>query len=213
MKILRNIRNFFNAKVLLCDLNDTLIVTKSGATFPENEDDWKFKPGINYAIRQYNPKYIFIISNQGGIEKGFVDEKKFYANFRRIIEEMRTWGDFIVEGTYCKSNDPECVDRKPNTGMVDFFRHAYVMGWDFDNRHALMIGDASGLDGQFSDSDLQCAKNAGIRYCDVDKFIEAADPCVTCKADCGEYPMYDELPPFFPCKTSYKERLKRVIIK
>lgn len=213
MKILKTIRNFFNLKVLLCDLDGTLIVTKSGKTFPKDCDDWQFKPGINYAIRQYNPKYIFIISNQGGIEKGFVKEDEFYAKFRKIINEMRTWGDFIVEGTYCTSNDPENVNRKPNTGMVDFFRHGYVMGTDFDNRSALMIGDASGLDGQFSDSDLQCAKNAGIRYCDVDLFIKAADPCVNCKRSCGEYPMDEELPPHFPCKTPYKERLKRVIIK
>ena len=70
-------KNFFNQKVLLCDLDGTLIVTKSGKTFPENENDWKFKPRIKEAIQEYNPKYIFIISNQGGIEKGFVDERKF----------------------------------------------------------------------------------------------------------------------------------------
>ena len=208
MKILRTIRNFFNLKVLLCDLDGTLIVTKSGATFPKDCDDWQFKPHIKEAIQEYNPKYIFIISNQGGIEKGFVDEKEFFSKFRKIINEMRTWGDYIVDGTYCTSNDPECVDRKPNTGMVDFFRTCCVMGYDFDERHALMIGDASGLDGQFSNSDMLCAKNAGIRYCDVDKFIEAMCPCAVCnygQCAAGEYPC--------PSDEFKSERLKRVIIK
>ena len=208
MKILRTIRNFFNLKVLLCDLDGTLIVTKSGATFPKDCDDWQFKPHIREAIQEYNPKYIFIISNQGGIEKGFVDEKEFFSKFRKIINEMRTWGDYIVDGTYFTSNDPECVDRKPNTGMVDFFRTCCVMGYDFDERHALMIGDASGLDGQFSNSDMLCAKNAGIRYCDVDHFIEAMCPCAVCnygQCAAGEYPC--------PSDEFKSERLKRVIIK
>lgn len=177
--------------MLFCDLDGTLIVTKSGKTFPEDEEDWKFKTGIKYAIQKYDPDYIFIISNQGGIEKGFVDEQKFMAKFRKIMEEMRTWGDFIVDGTYCASNDKGNDYRKPNTGMVDHFRYDFIDGYDFDTREALMIGDASGKNGQFSDSDLQCAKNAGIKYCDVDDFINAADPC----------------------KKSYRKRLKYVIVR
>ena len=210
MKITKVLKNFFNQKVLLCDLDGTLIVTKSGKTFPENEEDWEFMPRIKESIQEYNPKYIFIISNQGGIEKGFVDERKFNTKFRRIIDEIKTWGDYIVEGAYCTSNNPENINRKPNTGMVDFFRHAYVMGYDFDNRHALMIGDASGLPGQFSDSDLQCARNAGIKYCDVKQFIYAMHPCYISKdtespCGAGEYP-------FLPCTESKRSRLKKALI-
>lgn len=208
-KLFRFFRRLFNQKVLLCDLDGTLIVTKSGKTFPEDENDWKFKPGINYAIRSYEPDYIFIISNQGGIEMGFVDERKFRMKFNKIMEEMRTWGNFVVDGIYCKANNINSDYRKPNVGMVDYFRHGYVQGYDFDNRSALMIGDASGLDGQFSDSDLQCARNAGIKYLDVDKFIEAADPCRKCiiKHHCGD----DTYQSYLPCNESYKKRLNKAI--
>ena len=132
------------------------------------------------------------------------------ADFQRIIDEIKTWGDYIVEGAYCTSNNPENINRKPNTGMVDFFRHAYVMGYQFDNRHALMIGDASGLPGQFSDSDLQCARNAGIKYFDVKQFIYAMHPCYICKdtespCGAGEYP-------FLPCTESKRSRLKKALI-
>lgn len=34
-----------------------------------------------------------------------------------------------------------------------------------------MVGDASGLPGQFSDSDKVCAENAGIDYMDVITFV------------------------------------------
>lgn len=36
---------------------------------------------------------------------------------------------------------------------------------------SLMVGDASGLPGQFSDSDKVCAENAGIDYMDVTRFV------------------------------------------
>lgn len=35
----------------------------------------------------------------------------------------------------------------------------------------LMVGSASGLPGQFSDSDKVCAENAGIDYMDVITFV------------------------------------------
>lgn len=161
----------YRRKVLLCDLDGTLIVTRSGETFPVDENDWRFKDGIREAIQIYNPKFIFIISNQGGIDAGFVDEQKFICKLHDIMEEIRTWGDYTVDGRYCPSNNPKHHSRKPNTGMVDYFRHDYMDGYEFTNHQALMIGDASGLPGQFSDTDKRCAENAGIRYMDVDDFI------------------------------------------
>ena len=169
--IIRFFQHLFRRRVLLCDLDGTLIVTRSGETFPVNEFDWEFKAGIKEAIQNYRPKYIFIVTNQGGIEKGYVNELLFRRKLSYIKIAISTWGDFVIECAYCKSNDPNCHNRKPNIGMIDYFRHGYDMGWDFSNSQALMIGDASGLPGQFSDTDAQCAKNAGIRYMDVDDFI------------------------------------------
>ena len=37
-------------------------------------------------------------------------------------------------------------------------------------KDCLMVGDASGLPGQFSDSDKQTAENAGVDYMDVSEF-------------------------------------------
>lgn len=36
----------------------------------------------------------------------------------------------------------------------------------------LMIGDASGLEGQFSDSDKRTAENFSIDYMDVNEFVK-----------------------------------------
>lgn len=129
-----------------------------------------FKDGIKEAIVAYKPKYIFIVTNQGGIEKGFVKEEEFIRKMDLICCEMRSWG-FIVDYMYCPTNDVNDKYRKPNTGMIDYFRHACDMGYDFYRHEALMIGDASGLDGQYSDTDKRTAYNARIRYEDVNHFI------------------------------------------
>lgn len=212
--ICQRIRDFFNQKVLLCDLDGTLIESKSGKTFPVDENDWKFKEWIKEAIQEYNPRYIFIISNQGGIENGYVDEKKFITKLHAIMDEIRTWGNFIVDGTYCKSNDPDDEFRKPNTGMVDYFRCDYYFGYDFSPRQALMIGDASGLEGQFSDTDLQCARNAGIKYTDVSMFIQAMVPCLAvCKDADLDCRAGEDIDCWLPCFNGKRARLRQVLIK
>lgn len=58
-------------KILFCDLDGTLINTVSGETFPRGVWDMHFRFGVLNAIRNYEPDYICIVSNQGGIENGF----------------------------------------------------------------------------------------------------------------------------------------------
>ena len=56
--------------------------------------------------------------------------------------------------------------------MLDYLTELYV-GYDFDSikPKSLMIGDASGKEGQVSDSDKKTAENFGIDYIDVEDFI------------------------------------------
>lgn len=61
-------------KVLFCDMDGTLIETASGETFPKGIWDMKFKFDVLDAIKNLNPKEIFIVTNQGGIEKGLLPE-------------------------------------------------------------------------------------------------------------------------------------------
>ena len=42
---------------------------------------------------------------------------------------------------------------------------------DYSERKSLMIGDASGKEGQFSDSDKKTAENFCIDYIDVNDFV------------------------------------------
>lgn len=64
-------------KLLLLDLDGTIIETATGHTFPKGCWDMKFKEGILDAIQNYDPSGIFICSNQGGIAKGLVYDYGF----------------------------------------------------------------------------------------------------------------------------------------
>lgn len=58
--------------------------------------------------------------------------------------------------------------------MLEYLTETFV-GDDFDyiKSKSLMIGDASGKEGQFSDSDKKCAENFGIDYLDVNDFVKS----------------------------------------
>jgi len=174
MKIFKWIKKHLRLeRVLFADLDGTIIITKSGKTFPENCYDWQFKETIISAIQEYNPTHLHIVSNQGGIEKGFVDEKEFFNKITAICGQLRKYlPNTRVTFAYCIVNDANCERRKPNSGMIDDYCIDAYNGTDCSKRNCLMIGDASGKEGQFSDSDKKCAENAGVKYMDVDDFVE-----------------------------------------
>lgn len=119
-----------------------------------------------------------IISNQGGIEKGFVDREMFEYKFDYISNALEDYTDISVSAYYCDSNNKRNANRKPNTGMIkQYMDFVEYMNDDEDEEEKivydtiLMIGDASGKEGQFSDSDKKTAENFGCEYMDVNDFV------------------------------------------
>ena len=160
-------------KVLFCDLDGTLIETISGGTFPKGIWDMRLRIDVLHKIKEIiKPEYILIVSNQGGIERGFVDRGHFTTKLNYICKSIEEYCNCSCYGTYCVSNNKSDQFRKPNVGMLDYLTELYV-GDDFDciKPKSLMIGDASGKEGQFSDSDKKTAENFGIDYMDVEDFI------------------------------------------
>lgn len=161
-----------NKKILFADLDGTLIKTKSGETFPKGIWDMEFRFDVLDAIKKLNPEYILIASNQGGIERGFVNALNFRAKSEYITRSIREYCGIVCYAMYCETNDKSDTYRKPNTGMLHSLLEKYV-GDDFDyiKSKSLMIGDASGKEGQFSDTDKKTAENFGIDYMDVNDFV------------------------------------------
>lgn len=156
-------------KVLFVDLDGTLIDTISGATFPKGIWDMKLKFNVLDKIKELDPSFVFIVSNQGGIEKGFVNEHHFCAKLGFIVHSIEEYCNIGVDYYYCDNNDKEDNFRKPNTGMLEKALYDYLN--TYNKSEMLMIGDASGKPGQFSDSDKKTAENFGIDYIDVEDFL------------------------------------------
>lgn len=165
--------NLKSKTVIFCDLDGTLIDTISGETFPKGIWDMRIKFDVLDAIKKLNPKYILIVSNQGGIESGFVDAYDFSVKSEYIGRAIREYCGCQCYCEYCETNNKQDYYRKPNIGMLNLLTETYV-GDDFDyiKSKSLMIGDASGKEGQFSDTDKKTAENFGIDYLDVDDFVD-----------------------------------------
>lgn len=165
-------------EIIFADLDGTLIYTLSGFTFPQGIWDMRFNFNVLDKIKECKPKCLLIVTNQGGIEKGFVDEENFRFKCEYVRRSISEYTGIETRFEYCKSNDVSCVDRKPNPGMLSWLLHEVKMRGIVDESitkdKMLMIGDASGKEGQFSDSDKKCAENFGIDYIDVIDFVSYA---------------------------------------
>lgn len=159
-------------KVLFCDMDGTLIETVSGETFPKGIWDMKFKFDILDAIKNLNPEVIFIVTNQGGGEKGLVSQLSIYVKSKYVNDSIMDYRGIDMRFSCCESNDRSNPMRKPNTRMLEKLFDNYK-SWNagLSEKDCLMIGDASGLEGQFSDSDKKTAENFGIDYMDVSEFV------------------------------------------
>ena len=164
-------------KYLFCDLDGTLIKTASGKTFAEDATDFRIRKDVLDKIKELHQEndleIIAIVTNQGGIPQ-YISERDFAAKLKAIETFIENITSTLVMSYYCASREPSDENRKPNVGMlVKAARDCTtILGWEFDKEKALMIGDASGKPGQFSDSDKKTAENFGIDYMDVEDFIK-----------------------------------------
>lgn len=146
-------------KAVFIDLDHTLITTKSGRVFPIHSEDWKFLPDSLRALDYfYKAGYkIIIVSNQGGIEEGYITEKLFIAKIEKVcstLEKLLKFKKNYIIYYYCSTMTD--YNRKPNPGMA--FEAA--LDYELDLIQSIMIGDM--------DSDKGFAVNAGINtYYDI----------------------------------------------
>jgi len=63
---------------------------------------------------------VFLISNQGGISKGYFTEKELAGVSERMLAEIRKGGGDIDRFYYCPHHDKDnCDCRKPKTGLIE----------------------------------------------------------------------------------------------
>ncbi|VBB28345.1 unnamed protein product [Acanthocheilonema viteae] len=80
------------ADVAAFDFDGTVIVTKSGKVFPENEHDWQFfcesVPQLLAEIAGKNFKVV-IFTNQRGIQTGSQDREAFCRKMERVCQQIK----------------------------------------------------------------------------------------------------------------------------
>lgn len=173
-------------RILLFDFDGTLIETASGGLYAKDLTDMKIKQDVvNRALdlmEQNGVKYFGIISNQCDVGVGFVSDEDIDAKINyvlRCVHDLAVKRGIrgVVYGHYeCFSIDEHDPMMKPNPGMVYKALGACRLMMDgitYEDitKMTLMVGNASGMPGQFSDSDKVCAEKAGVDYMDVIQFV------------------------------------------
>ena len=123
--------------------------------------DFCWMDGAVEAIRYLNEHgfYVFVITNQSGIARGYYTEEDVLKLHHWMNEELAKYNARIDDFFYCPHYKDgiipkysiSCDCRKPNTGMIEQAMRKYVI----DKKNSYVIGD--------KDSDVKCAENAGIK--------------------------------------------------
>lgn len=165
-------------KMLFCDLDGTLIKTRSGETFPEGVWDMELRLEVFEAIKKLDPDYIGIVTNQGGISEGFADSTHFYSKLNYVCvslgEYLGTQAYGKISARVCESVNKKNYTRKPNVGMLEdilkFFNNKSSR--NITKSKMLMIGDSSWREVKSElGTDAKTAQNFGIDYMDVEDFV------------------------------------------
>lgn len=115
---------------------------------------------------------MFIVTNQGGIELGEVNQQNFKSKIEYIEHSIQEYCDIKDENIgylYCTTNDDSNQFRKPNPGMIQ----QILSKFHIRKSDCLMIGDSSTKTQSKTDTDKKAAINSGISYMDVDEFIKS----------------------------------------
>ena len=124
------------------------------------QQDFQWMPGALETIKYFNEHnyFVFVITNQGGIARGYYTEQDMHALHEFMSEELHKQGGHIDAFYYCphylngkeEQYSKACICRKPAPGMIkQAFRE-----WDIEQVGSFLIGDKP--------SDLQAAEASSI---------------------------------------------------
>ena len=88
--------------------------------FVNSPEDFEFLPKSLEALRilRDTRTTVFIATNQGGIEAGYINEETLQNIHNNILDEITKTGGHIKEIFHCPHLDTKCECRKPKPGMI-----------------------------------------------------------------------------------------------
>ena len=138
---------------------DGVINVDKGYVYKISDFEWMqdAKEAIQFLNKQNF--YVFVISNQSGISRGYYTEEDILKLQRYINKELQLF-DAYIDDFYFSPYHKDGINsykyknlehlRKPNTGMLELAKKQ----WDFSKRNSFLIGD--------KESDIICARRFGI---------------------------------------------------
>lgn len=136
---------------------DNTLTKDDGYTFEITQFQWM--PGAPKALRAFHEKNIpvFIVTNQGGIGRGFFTIKDMQAFHQHLHLMVKSIGGKIHDIAYCPHHPlaifdefkTPCRCRKPKPGML----FDLAKKWQLDLSSSVMIGDR--------ESDFEAGQRAG----------------------------------------------------
>ncbi|MFH4974066.1 hypothetical protein AB6A40_000775 [Gnathostoma spinigerum] len=162
------------SKIAGFDVDGTVIVTKSGKTFPVDENDWKFfSPRVTTKLHDLhkNGFKIVFFTNQKGIKIG----KQCPHEFKRKVEEISSQIGLPIQVFVSLGS---LKFRKPYIGMWKILEDEENGGVKVDRSASFYVGDAAGR--QRSDSrktkdhssaDRFFAMNVGTKFYTPEEFF------------------------------------------
>ena len=124
--------------------------------------EFKFKLNVINALKYFIKKnyYIFIVTNQAGIAKGYYTEKNFYDLHKRLNRYLSKFNIYIDDLKFCPYHPKAKIKkykknsnfRKPGNLMLeDIFKN-----WQINKSKSFMVGDKN--------SDFEAARKSKIYF-------------------------------------------------
>lgn len=106
----------------------------------------------NLQLLQHKGYQLFIVSNQGGISRGFYSKENILKLHEELIQIFLQHQIHMADILFCPhhSEKEKCLCRKPQSLMID----KLIAKHEINPQESIMIGD--------SESDMQAAALAGI---------------------------------------------------
>ncbi len=153
-------------KLIIFDVDGTLVNTKSGATFRKSAQDWQWMPGRLTKLAELKQAGVrmAIATNQGGVAFGYME----VADILRELQAMARIAGIPKGGLYICYTHPKAsieqfraVDnrRKPGPGML----LEAMRDFEASPEETLYVGDLP--------EDEEAAKNAGCQFIWAGKFF------------------------------------------
>ncbi len=148
MVVIYKIKNpEFRDKMAAFDYDWTLVNPQNGKTFPKDVNDWEwYSPCVPQKVQEYYQKgYMIVI---------FTNQSKTWKHDQiKMVSSKLGVPVHIVVAT-------EKADYKPNNIS---FHTLFAGNPDIDLKKSFFVGDAMGRKSDWNDSDLEFAKNIGVK--------------------------------------------------